>query len=79
MHAMQQGCAMTTSNVVQRIRPPMATDGNDEVDLFRQLDAYPWEADVDFQSGLAAILGSDSSSDQAESLTLRAQCFYYAR
>lgn len=57
----------------------MATHGNDEVSLFRQLDAYPWEADGEFQSGLVVILGSDPSPDEAESLTLKAQCFYYAR
>lgn len=57
----------------------MASDSNDEIKLFRQLDNYPWEADVEFQSGLVAILGSDPSCEQAESLTLRAQCFYYAR
>jgi len=57
----------------------MATDSNDEANLFRQLDTYPWEADLEFQSGLVAILGSDPSSEHADLLTLRAQCFYYAR
>lgn len=57
----------------------MASDSNGEVRLFQQLDKYPWEADVEFQSGLVAILGSDPSSEQAEALTLRAQCFYYER
>jgi len=57
----------------------MATDSNDEASIFRQLDVYPWEADAEFQSGLVAIRGSGPFSEQAESLLLRAQCFYYAR
>ena len=47
--------------------------------LFEQLEAYPWDADAEFQHGLQSILSSSSSSDQAEHLTLRAKCFYYAR
>ncbi len=80
VHAMQQSYAFTSSHVLQSTRPlGMATDSNDEANLFQQLDTYPWEADLEFQSGLVAILGSDPSSEHADLLTLRAQCFYYAR
>ena len=46
---------------------------------FQQLEDYAWESDVEFQSGLQAILGPDPSPEQAEHLTLRARCFYFAR
>jgi len=55
-----------------------ATGGQDE-QLFQQLDTYPWNSDEEFQSGLQAILGPNSNSEQAEPLTLRARCFYYSR
>jgi hypothetical protein len=54
-----------------------AADGLD--DVYRALEAYDWDNDVEFQSGLSAILGSNSSPEQATELTLRARCFYYAR
>lgn len=57
----------------------MASVSSDETDLYRQVDDYPWESDEEFQSGLEAILGSHPSQEQAESLTLQAKCFYYAR
>ncbi|MCJ1352619.1 MAG: hypothetical protein MMC33_002603 [Icmadophila ericetorum] len=47
--------------------------------LFERLEAYPWDSDTEFQSGLRAILGPNPSPEQAEQLTLRAQCFYYTR
>lgn len=50
--------------------------------LFQQLDAYDWSTDIEFQSGLRAILGSNpgcQDQDQAEHLTLRARCFYFSR
>lgn len=47
--------------------------------LFRQLDAYDWAGDAEFQGGLAAILGSVQDPQQVEHLTLRAKCYYYAR
>lgn len=47
--------------------------------LFERLEAYPWDSDAEFQSGLRAILGPDPSPEQAEQLTLRARCFYYTR
>ncbi|KAK6435059.1 hypothetical protein LTR95_008757 [Oleoguttula sp. CCFEE 5521] len=48
-------------------------------DLFRQISAYPWDADTEFQSGLSSILGSTSDPARNEHLTARAQCFYFAR
>ena len=47
--------------------------------LFQQLEDYPWHSDPEFQSGLQAILGPNPSAEQAERLTLRARCFYFAR
>ncbi|KAF2006240.1 hypothetical protein P154DRAFT_481976 [Amniculicola lignicola CBS 123094] len=46
---------------------------------FQALETYPWDDDVEFQAGLSAILGSNSSPEQATELTLRARCFYYSR
>lgn len=54
-----------------------AADGPD--DVYECLERYGWDDDVEFQSGLSAILGSTSSPEQASELTLRARCFYYAR
>ena len=54
-----------------------ATDGLG--DVYRALEAYDWDNDVEFQSGLSAILGTNSSPEQANELALRARCFYYAR
>lgn len=51
----------------------------DPTSLYRQLDAYPWSRDNDFQGGLQAILGSVQDPQQIEHLTLRAKCYYYAR
>jgi hypothetical protein len=48
-------------------------------DVYEALDRYNWDDDVEFQSGLSAILGSNSTPEQAAELTLRARCFYYAR
>ena len=47
--------------------------------LFQQIDAYSWDSDEEFQSGLHAILGPGPTPGQAETLTLRARCFYYSR
>ena len=47
--------------------------------LFRQLDGYPWDTDVEFQGGLRAILGPNPDPERAEQLTLHARCFYYSR
>lgn len=48
-------------------------------DVYESLEQYNWNDDAEFQSGLSAILGSNSSPEQASELTLRARCFYYAR
>lgn len=48
-------------------------------DVYEALENYNWDDDVEFQSGLSAILGSNSTPEQASELTLRARCFYYAR
>lgn len=48
-------------------------------DVYEALDRYNWDDDVEFQSGLSAILGSNSTPEQAAELTLRARCFYYSR
>ena len=48
-------------------------------DVYESLDSYSWDDDAEFQSGLSAILGNNSSPEQASELTLRARCFYYAR
>jgi hypothetical protein len=46
---------------------------------YEALESYNWDDDVEFQSGLSAILGSNPTPEQAAELTLRARCFYYAR
>lgn len=48
-------------------------------DLYRQVEEYSWDHDMEFQGGLTAILGSPTSREQAQELTLRARCFYYTR
>ncbi|KAJ4313294.1 hypothetical protein N0V94_007020 [Neodidymelliopsis sp. IMI 364377] len=48
-------------------------------DMYEALENYNWDDDVEFQAGLSAILGSNSSPEQAAELALRARCFYYAR
>ena len=55
------------------------TSEEQDVIAFQQLEDYDWESDLEFQSGLQAILGSNPSPEQAEHLTLRARCFYLAR
>ncbi|KAH6642544.1 hypothetical protein C7974DRAFT_385621 [Boeremia exigua] len=54
-----------------------AADGLNGV--YEALERYHWDDDVEFQAGLSAILGSNSSPEQAAELALRARCFYYAR
>ncbi|KAM3078063.1 hypothetical protein ACMFMF_004476 [Clarireedia jacksonii] len=54
-----------------------AADGN--ISIFKELESYPWESDAEFQGGLTAILGSNSTPDRVRELTLRAQCFYISR
>lgn len=48
-------------------------------DVYEALERYNWDDDVEFQAGLSAILGSNSTPEQAAELALRARCFYYAR
>ncbi|KAF2280381.1 uncharacterized protein EI97DRAFT_439408 [Westerdykella ornata] len=48
-------------------------------DVFEKLETYNWDDDVEFQSGLSAILGNNCPPEQAAELTLRARCFYYSR
>lgn len=49
--------------------------------LFRELDAYDWASDIEFQTGLRTILGSEPMMDaeREEELKLQARCFYYSR
>ncbi|PQE09830.1 myb dna-binding domain protein [Rutstroemia sp. NJR-2017a BBW] len=51
----------------------------DNISIFKELESYPWESDAEFQGGLTAILGSNSTPDRVRELTLRAQCFYISR
>ncbi|QSZ33736.1 hypothetical protein DSL72_005307 [Monilinia vaccinii-corymbosi] len=53
--------------------------GNGDINIYRDLESYPWSTDNEFQGGLSAILGNVSSPDQVRELTLRAQCFYLSR
>ncbi|KAF1832011.1 hypothetical protein BDW02DRAFT_590766 [Decorospora gaudefroyi] len=48
-------------------------------DIYAALERYAWDDDVEFQAGLSAIIGSNSTPEQATELALRARCFYYAR
>ncbi|KAL5117101.1 hypothetical protein ACEQ8H_005060 [Pleosporales sp. CAS-2024a] len=48
-------------------------------DVYEALERYHWADDVEFQAGLNAILGCNSTPEQAAELTLRARCFYYTR
>ncbi|KAH9882740.1 hypothetical protein J1614_000105 [Plenodomus biglobosus] len=54
-----------------------ATDGLN--DVYAALERYDWDRDAEFQSGLSAILGTNSTPEQATELALRARCFYYSR
>lgn len=54
-------------------------DTSDESSFFKQVDAYPYSTDSDFQNGLAAILGATDEAGSREHLTLRAKCFFFAR
>ncbi|PQE29871.1 myb dna-binding domain protein [Rutstroemia sp. NJR-2017a WRK4] len=51
----------------------------ENISIFKELESYPWESDAEFQGGLTAILGSNSTPDRVRELTLRAQCFYISR
>ncbi|KAF2811722.1 uncharacterized protein BDZ99DRAFT_279854 [Mytilinidion resinicola] len=56
----------------------LKTPGNTS-DVYASVDSYPWDDDQEFQAGLSAILGSNSSPEQSIELELRARCFYYSR
>lgn len=47
--------------------------------VYETLETYDWDNDVEFQAGLSAILGTNSTPEQIAELTLRARCFYYSR
>ena len=55
----------------------VTTDGLN--DVYEALESYNWDDDVEFQAGLQAIIGSNSTPEQTTELALRARCFYYAR
>jgi hypothetical protein len=50
-----------------------------DLNVYEELDQYPWDIDAEFQGGLNAILGNNPPPEQASELTLRARCFYYQR
>jgi hypothetical protein len=68
VHVLQPSPAMSAAG---------AADGLN--DVYEALERYNWNDDVEFQAGLNAILGSNSTPEQATELALRARCFYYAR
>lgn len=57
----------------------------DPSSVFTQLSTYPFESDLEFQSGLASIFGhpnTPATADevaQSQQLILQAQCFYFSR
>lgn len=57
--------------------PSSASTGPNAINA--AVDRYPWDDDQEFQAGLRAILGTNSTLEQAAELTLRARCFYYSR
>ncbi|RPA99975.1 hypothetical protein L873DRAFT_1681587 [Choiromyces venosus 120613-1] len=48
---------------------------------FDAIEAYDWDSDREFQTGLQSILSSVPSptAEQKEELTLRAKCFFYSK
>ncbi|KUJ09115.1 uncharacterized protein LY89DRAFT_724634 [Mollisia scopiformis] len=56
-----------------------STASGQSVEIFKELEEYPWDKDKEFQGGLAAILGPNPQPSQIHDLTLRAQCFYLSR
>jgi hypothetical protein len=53
--------------------------------IFNNIYNYPWEQDIEFQSGLSAILKNngepapEGETHQEVDLMLQAQCFYFSR
>lgn len=50
-----------------------------EDSIYATVEKFNWDDDLEFQAGLQAILGSNSTPEQVQELTLRARCFYYSR
>lgn len=65
------------SQVAQPLAMSVTDDGLN--DIYEALDRYNWDDDIEFQAGLQAIIGSNSTPEQTTELALRARCFYYAR
>lgn len=61
------------------VSQPPKSNGNNAERIFQQLDDYNWTLDEEYQTGLCAILGGNAPPEQAESLMLRARCFYFSR
>jgi hypothetical protein len=72
-------CASKQAGSQSKQADMSATRAGESDNVYAALERYDWDGDVEFQSGLSAILGSNSSSEQAAELALRARCFYYAR
>lgn len=66
--------------MVQPVKLPTMSVAEDGLsDLYEDLERYNWDDDIEFQAGLQAIIGSNSTPEQTTELALRARCFYYAR
>ena len=63
----------TQENPSSSVTPPIPG-----MSIFERIESYPFSTDPEFQSGLSAILSSNSTQEP-EFLTLRARCFYFAR
>ena len=70
---------LTTTMSLMATTDTASTVVGPDTTLFLEIESYPWDTDDEFQSGLRAILGPNPAPEQAEQLTLRARCFYYAR
>ena len=46
--------------------------------IYQRVESYPFDSDLEFQSGLSAILSSNQTQDPSL-LVLRARCFYFSR
>ncbi|KAL8969268.1 MAG: hypothetical protein Q9183_002077 [Haloplaca sp. 2 TL-2023] len=46
--------------------------------IYHRLESYPFDSDLEFQSGLSSILSSNQTQDPSL-LVLRARCFYFSR
>ena len=59
--------------------PHHLNSSSSEDEVLRQIDAYDWLSDVEFQRGLQSILSSDPAPEQRDHLVCRAKCFYFSR